>query len=106
MSTWTPTVPWTLTPEVTVFAAEHGLTPYLEPVLQLTDRIFPGRRLTAFVDVDPEIAGLRYIAIGVDVTGLTAEQLVETRQAWVRDLFDICPSTHVCWFVLDVEVSA
>ena len=106
MSTSTPNVTEAVTPEVAAFAAERGLTPYLVPVLELTDRVFPGRRTAVFVEADMEIADLRYIAIGVDVTGLSLEQLRDTRNLWRDGLFACCPSTHVCDFVLAREASA
>ena len=105
MSTSTPNVTEAVTPEVAAFAAERGLTPYLVPVLQLTDRVFPGRRTAVFVEADMEIADLRYIAIGVDVTGLSVEQLTETRHLWRDGLSAFCPSPHFFDFVLAREAS-
>jgi len=105
MSTSTPNVTEAVTPEVAAFAAKRGLTPYLVPVLQLTDRVFPGRLLEVRVEADPEIADLRYIAIGVDLTGLSVEQMVERQHTWTREIISYCPSTHVFDFVLAVEAT-
>lgn len=92
-------------PDVAAFAAERGLTPYLEPVIQLTDRVFPGRRREVFVEADMEIADLRWIAIGVDLTGLSVDEMLARENTWTKEIFSHCPSTHVCDFVLAVEAS-
>jgi len=91
MATLTGTTGWTWSPAVHAFADEEGVTPYLEPVLALTRRLFPGRVLRASVEADGEIPGERYLAIDVDIAGLEADAVVAARRLWDRELAHHCP---------------
>jgi hypothetical protein len=55
MSTRVSSDAWIWPDDVLAFAAEAGLTPFLEPVLAMTQRLFPGRVLRAALEVDWEI---------------------------------------------------
>ena len=55
MSTPTRTREWIWPADVLAFAGERGLTPYLEPVLTLTRRIFPERMTETEMTADYEI---------------------------------------------------
>ena len=92
--------PFSLSPEAAGFAAEQGVAAYLSPVLALTQRIFLGTRLAAYVEDDPDAADDRALIIEVDATALNAEQLVAARRRWVGEIFQVCPATHVCRFSL------
>lgn len=105
----TPTTPtvadWTWPTPVLAFAAEHGLTPYLEPVLEMTRRAFPGRPITAEMTADYEIPDERYVAVWVDVTGLTADQLGDQSDRWYSGLREICGRDREERFYLGMEGS-
>ena len=91
--------------DVHTFAAERGVGPYLPAVLEMTVRRFPdARRLAVLVEEDPEIANDRHIVIEVDVAGITADQYVEAKWQWGRELFQLCPAPLVCVFRLSLEI--
>lgn len=89
-----------ISPEVAVFAAEQRVAEYLPAVLAMTQRIFPCRRLTVLLEGDPEIANDWHIVFEVDITGLSAEDLLRTHDQWSEGLFQNCPSTHAAVFRL------
>ena len=91
-----PAVP----PEVQAFAEEQGVTPYLPAVLEMTRRIFPQAPLTVLVEDDPEIANDRHIVLEVALTSRDVDPLFAARQRWVNEVFEHCPSTHLCVFRL------
>ena len=91
--------------DVTAFAAESGVTEYLIPVYEMTRRVFPtARRITPELEYDPEIAGLRWIVFRVEISGMTAEQYADLHWQWSGELFKVCPSTHVCYFALHLDI--
>jgi hypothetical protein len=94
-----------VSPEVQAFATEQGVAPYLAAVLDMTRRRFPdARRFALLVEDDPEIADDRHLVIEVDVAGIPAEQYVEAKWSWGRELFQICPAPLVCVFRLSLEI--
>lgn len=87
------------------FAKEQHVEEYVPKVLEMTRRIFPAaRRLAVLVDDDPEIPNDRHIVFEVEVSGLNVEQAVEAEWRWSGDIFDVCPSTHVCVFRLSLRL--
>src|SRR5437868_3206639 len=84
-------------PEVLSFAAEQGVAPYLAAILEMTRRRFPdARRLVVLVEEDAEVANDRHIVIEIDIAGITADQYVEAKRQWSRELFQLCPAPLVC----------
>jgi hypothetical protein len=75
----TTTLPIPIPSEVAEFATKHGVADYLEPVLEMTRRIFVNRPITVLLDEDPEIADLRHIVFEADCTGMTADELRQPR---------------------------
>src|SRR5208283_723933 len=94
---------WIWPADVLTFAAEHGLAPYLEPVLEMTRRLFPGRAIATEVTADYEIPDERYITVWVNVTGLTVEQLGAAEDAWYAQLRQLCSRKNESLFYLGVE---
>jgi hypothetical protein len=91
--------------EVLAFAAEQGVTAYLDPVLAMTRQVFPGaQQITVAIEDDPEIADDRHIVIAVKAGGLEVPQALEQRSRWHRELFTCCPAPLVCTFRLALEV--
>jgi hypothetical protein len=86
-----PSVP----PEVWTFAAEQGASDYVYPLIELMQRLFPGRPLTVLLEDDPEIVNDRHIVIEADVTGMTVDELVAAQRGWSSGIFRHCPATHV-----------
>jgi hypothetical protein len=99
------TTPLTVPPEVQTFAAEQGVASYLPAVLEMTQRVFPdARRMAVLLENDPEIPDDWHIVIEVDVANITAEQYLEAKLAWGRELFRICPAPLVCVFRLGLDI--
>jgi hypothetical protein len=92
--------PTTVSADVAIFAAEHGVTDYLSSVLDMTRQIFPNALATPRVQEDAEIPEVRFILVEVDTTDLDADQLVARERQWSAGLFDHCPSTYAHLFCL------
>ena len=95
-----PAPPPAIPAGVAAFAAEHGVTDYVAPLLELTRSLFPNTPIEVLVEEDAEDPDLRYIAFQVDVDGLTVDELVAAQQGWSAGLFQRCPSTHAHFFCL------
>ncbi len=90
--------------DVTAFAAECGVTDFLIPVYEMTRRVFPtARRITPVLEYDPEIEDSRCIVFEIVTGPLEASHAVDLRWEWSRELFKVCPATHVCDFGLHME---
>jgi hypothetical protein len=96
---------WQWPTEVVSFAITHNLDSYLEPLLEITRRLFPtARRLAVRVDKDPEIRDEAHIAFEVEVAGLTPVEAVAADREWGRELFRIHPSPRQHDFVLLINL--
>jgi hypothetical protein len=89
-----------VSPEVTAFAAEAGVSAYLPAVVEMTGRIFPGAPLKTYLEDDPDLPEDRAVIIQVDVADFTFEQLSAGQGFWDREVFRACSSTHVHLFRL------
>lgn len=90
-----------VSPDVRKFAEEQGVAAYLPAVLAMTRRIFPTWPIKVFLEDDPEIADDWHIILEVQaLEGATPEFLTETHWRWSGEIFQHCPSTHVCIFRL------
>jgi hypothetical protein len=90
-------IEWMWPANVLAFADEHQLTAYLEPVLEMTRQLFPGRVREAVLEADWEIPE-RYITIDVDITGLDVGQIGATRNRWLTELCRVCPANQIFLF--------
>ena len=91
-----PVVP----PEVREFAAEKGVNRYIGAVIDLARQAFPSSALTVSLGQDAEDETHRYIALDVEASGLTAEELLAGQRAWSRGIGRVCPSRQAVYFVL------
>ncbi len=90
-----------VSPDVQTFAEKEGVAPYLPAVLEMTRRIFPTWPIKVFLEDDPEIANDWHIVLEVEVPDEPdVDRLVEVHGQWSREIFEHCPSTHVCIFRL------
>ena len=94
-----------VSPEVLAFAEQEGVTAYLPAVLEMGRRIFPTAPMAVIIEGDPEIANDWHIVIEVAVPDLSADRLFALREQWIREIFEHCPSTHVCVFRLGMVSS-
>jgi hypothetical protein len=92
--------PTTFSPDVAIFAAEHDVTDYLSPVLDMTRQVFPNASVTPRVQEDAEVPEVRFLLVEVDTADLNADQLLAAEHQWSAGLFVHCPSTHAHLFCL------
>ncbi|HKI33166.1 MAG TPA: hypothetical protein VKA46_15045 [Gemmataceae bacterium] len=93
-----------IAPEVHKFAAESGIAPYLPAIVDFTRRVFPRGEMTVELAEDHVTEGDWFILFGVDVTDLTAGELVAAQSAWSHGIFEHCPSTHTHLFRYSLRV--
>jgi hypothetical protein len=106
MATVAPTTAtWTWPPDVKELAAEWGVTAYLEPVYEMTRRIYGNAPVTVLVDEDPEIANDRRILMEANVTAWDVPRMVDAQNQWCDEIYNCCPSTHVGFFRLGLAAS-
>jgi hypothetical protein len=77
-------------PDVLAFAEETGVAAYLPAVLELADRVVPGRLLCVETQ-DDWGPGDGYIVIWFNETGMSAEELMAAHVAWWQGLAEFCP---------------
>jgi hypothetical protein len=95
------TLAWpAIPPEVQAFAAEKAVRPYLNAVIELARQAFPSSTLCVSVGQDAEDERHKYIALDVEVGGLTAEQLLAGQRVWSARVSRVCSSRHAVYFVL------
>jgi hypothetical protein len=93
-------------PEVWTFAAKQGASDYVYPLLELAHGIFPGRPMTVLLERDAAVWEEQYVVFEADVTGLSAEDLVEGQNRWSRERFQRCPPTHAPLFIFGLTETA
>jgi hypothetical protein len=87
-----------ISPEVTAFAAEQGVSTELPAVVAMTQRTYPNAVLTVEVEDDPEIPNDRHIVINAEGVNLSVPEAVEKTWEWHRELFGCCPAPLACVF--------
>lgn len=87
-------------PEVTEFAAMKGVSGHLNAVIDLARRAFPGAPLVLSLARDAEDHVHQYIALDIEATDKTAEELLSGQRIWSSEIGHICSSRHAVHFVL------
>jgi hypothetical protein len=96
---------WQWPADVLEYAARQKVQDYLNPLLEATRRIFPtARQIVVNLNLDPEIADEWCIVFDVRVPAPDVPRFIETKNAWNRKLFRICPAPLVCTFALCVDL--
>jgi hypothetical protein len=92
--------------EVMAFAVAERVADYLNPLREATHRIFPTARwVKVQIDEDPEIRDDRHILFEVKVPNLGLEGDRQGRNAWIEELFRVCPAPLVCVFRLSLDLA-
>src|SRR4051812_48392465 len=92
--------------DVFELATHHGVNDFLQPMLDVTRRVFPtARRVSVRVEEDAEIPEDRRIVFVVEAA-LTATDIGEGQDEWYRELFRTCRSPQVWVFQLGLELLA
>jgi hypothetical protein len=76
--------------DVRKFAEENGILKYLPVLVELLERLIPGRAVTLHLDWDPEIPNDGYITFRADAEGLTADELQAAYDAWWNGVRSHC----------------
>jgi hypothetical protein len=87
-------------PEIQEFAAKKGVNRYLGAVIDLARQAFPSSPLCVSLGQDAEDETHQYIALDVEVSGQTAEELLAGQRIWSGGIGRVCPSRHAVYFVL------
>lgn len=87
-------------PDVQEFAAKKGINRYLSAVIDLARQAFPSSALCVSLGQDAEDETHQYIALDVEVSGQTAEELLAGQLIWSGGISRVCPSRQAIYFVL------
>lgn len=91
-----PTIP----PDVQEFAVEKEASHYLNAAIELARRAFGSSAIHVSLGEDAEDERHHYIALDVDVSGKTVEELLTGQRIWSSGISRYCPSSHAVYFVL------
>jgi hypothetical protein len=87
-------------PEVLTFATERGVSSYLPAAINLARQAFPSSALVVSLGEDAEDETHRYIALDVEVGGMSTVELLAAQRTWSAGVSKVCPSRHAVYFVL------
>jgi hypothetical protein len=87
-------------PEVLAFAAERGVSRYLPAAINLARQAFPSSALVVSLREDAEDATHPYIALDIEVGGMSTEELLAGQRTWSAGVSEVCLSRHAVYFVL------
>lgn len=87
-------------PDVHEFAAEKGVSSYLQAAIDVAREAYPASALSVSVGEVAEDENHRYIALDVETAGLSADELVAGQHSWSAGIGRVCPSRHAVYFVL------
>jgi hypothetical protein len=97
---------WTWTQDVLSYAVEHGFDQYLDPVLEMTKRVFSNaRHIAVCLEPDWEIPDLWFVVFDVEVAGMSPEKASEAQWRWCSELPRECCLRPDCNIVLSVELN-
>ena len=96
---------WQWSPEVLVFAEKHQARPYLHPLLEVTQRLYPtANHLKVNLAGDPEIRDDWHIVFDVQVPQSDVPDYGDAQRRWTQELFSLCPAPLVWIFRLCLDV--
>jgi hypothetical protein len=85
---------------VRAFAAEKGVNRYLSEVIELAQKAFPSSVLAVSLGRDADDEAHQYIALDVEASGRTAEELLAGQRVWSGGIGQVCPPREAVYFVL------
>src|SRR5262245_48450540 len=86
--------------EVQEFAVAKGVNRYLDAVINLAQQAFPSSALRVSLGQDAEDETHQYIALDVEASAQTAEELLAGQRVWSGGIGRVCPSRQAVYFVL------
>src|SRR5262245_15343323 len=87
-------------PEAREFVVKKGINPYLNEAIDLAQQALPSSNLRGPVGQEAEDETHRYIALDVEASELTTEELLAGQRTWTEEIGRVCPSCHAVYFVL------
>jgi hypothetical protein len=94
---------WQWPPDLIEFATHRGAVQYLEPIREMTQRLFPtATRLSIFKEDDPELRDFTYIVVEVAVPVGDVPDPIDARHRWHDEQRKICPVSRDYPIVLDL----
>jgi hypothetical protein len=96
---------WQWPADVLEFAETSNVRQYLDPLLEVTRRVFPtARRIQVSVEDDPEIRDDRHVVFDVQVPAPDVPDYVAAQHRWSRELSRCCPAHLVCTIRLFLDL--
>src|SRR5437868_5084087 len=86
--------------EVQAFAVAKGVNGYLDAVIDLTRQAFSSSALCVSLGQDAEDETHQYIALDIDASSLTSEDLLTGQRCWSSGMGRLCSSRCGVYFVL------
>ena len=86
--------------EVQEFAIEKGVSGYLNAMIDLARQAFPSSELRVSLGQDAEDESHQYVALDIEASGRTTEELLAGQRIWSAGIRRVCPSRHAVYFVL------
>jgi hypothetical protein len=83
---------WTWPPDVLAYAARHQVSQYLDPLLEMTQRLFPTGSLRISVYFDRELREVSWIALDAEVPRSDVGDYVEAVHRWNDQAAQLCPA--------------
>jgi hypothetical protein len=103
----TPATAWEWPADVLAYAAEQQVHSYLDPLLDVTRRVFPAaEHVKVYLDDDPDIPNDRHIVFEVHQPCGDANEYVAGQRRWNGEAFRNCPPRLICWFRLCLIAAA
>src|SRR5947207_3098757 len=83
---------WQWPADLIEFATRRGAVQYLEPLREMTQRLFPtARSLAIFKEDDPELRDVTYIVFEVRVPIQDVPDFLKADDDWLLEQRKICP---------------
>lgn len=96
--------PWTVAPAAQRFVCERRAEACLDTLAELTTQIFPdARQVSAELHEDPDVAGLRWVLIRVEVPWADGERARRARDEWYARTAEACPTDVLSDFGLEID---
>jgi hypothetical protein len=96
--------PWSVTPAAQQFVRERKAEAGLESLTELTAQIFPdARHITADLHKDPDVAGVEWVVIRVEVSWADGERTRKARDEWYARTAAVCPPAVLADFGLEID---
>lgn len=89
--------------DVRAFAAERGVTDYLVPLYELTQRHFAGVEIAVTQQNDYEIADLGWIVFELSVGDWSLERYRTAKRHWIKEFLDFVPPANRQPFTLGMR---